>query len=368
MADKYNEFENERGDSPESAPARERDDQTPPEELPPVEPPSAGFIVQLFLVPALIVCFVVMVVAGIPWLFGRLTSGEQDWQSLVAELRDDNPHRRWRGANGLAQMLRADARRGEDGQQLTENPRIAEELAGLLEKQLGRAKQTEDDLKHQAFLARTLGFLDVPDTVIPVLREAMQPKQDLEVRKNALAAVALIAGRYADRDEPLERPELTEDLVEVSADDEPLVRQMSAYALGLMPQKSAKQRLRVLLANSDANTRVNAAIGLARQGTTEGVSVFKKILADGARPDENAAAPPRTASADEQRQAASRRFERLLALKNAIKAVGKLSGEFSAKQRQEFIGLLGPLAENHREARIRSDARSALIALRKQQQ
>ncbi|MEJ7591504.1 MAG: hypothetical protein WKF77_08135 [Planctomycetaceae bacterium] len=72
-----------------------------PEELPPVTPPSAGFIVQLFLIPALIVMAVVVVWA----LFGKLADSDNDWKQLATELSSSNEHRRWRAALGLAQLL-----------------------------------------------------------------------------------------------------------------------------------------------------------------------------------------------------------------------------------------------------------------------
>ena len=68
-----------------------------PEELPPVTPPSAGFIVQLFLIPALIVMAVVAVWA----LFGKLADSDNDWKQLATELSSSNEHRRWRAALGL---------------------------------------------------------------------------------------------------------------------------------------------------------------------------------------------------------------------------------------------------------------------------
>ena len=72
-----------------------------PEELPPVKPPSAGFIVQLFLIPALIVMAVVAVWA----LFGRLADSGTDWAQLVVELGSGNEHRRWRAAQELQKCL-----------------------------------------------------------------------------------------------------------------------------------------------------------------------------------------------------------------------------------------------------------------------
>ena len=52
-------------------------------ELPPVEAPSAGFVVQLFVIPAAVVVVVVIV-----WLlFGKLAGGERDAMEYVRQLR-----------------------------------------------------------------------------------------------------------------------------------------------------------------------------------------------------------------------------------------------------------------------------------------
>lgn len=91
------------------------------ESLPPVEPPSAKFIVQLFVVPGLIVAAIV----GVWLLFGKLASAEQDWQALVADMKSSNEHRRGRGAMGLAQALAVDQNRKSDGPRLTTNPQVA---------------------------------------------------------------------------------------------------------------------------------------------------------------------------------------------------------------------------------------------------
>ena len=50
--------------------------------LPPVEPPSAGFIVQLFLIPALIVA----VILGVYLLFGQLAASEME--SVMSDFVD----------------------------------------------------------------------------------------------------------------------------------------------------------------------------------------------------------------------------------------------------------------------------------------
>ena len=59
-------------------------------DLPPVEPPSAGFVVQLFVIPAVVVVVVIIV-----WLlFGKLAGGERDAMEYVRQLR--SPAANWR--------------------------------------------------------------------------------------------------------------------------------------------------------------------------------------------------------------------------------------------------------------------------------
>ncbi|HVJ87704.1 MAG TPA: hypothetical protein VM452_18730, partial [Caulifigura sp.] len=111
-----------------------------PEHLPPVEPPSAGFIVQLFLVPAIIVAAVI----GLYLLFGKLAAGDTDWRQLVSDIKSDNPNVRWRAALNLAEGLDSDEDRGRDGQQLASIPEIATALNDLTLEQLKSNARNED--------------------------------------------------------------------------------------------------------------------------------------------------------------------------------------------------------------------------------
>jgi HEAT repeats len=265
----------------------------PPDDtdLPPVQPPSAGFIIQLFLVPGLIV----LVVVGVWALFGKMASGEQSWRRLVEEMKQTNPHRRWRGAMGLAQLLQADQQQGAEGERLAENPEVATALADMFREQLESKSRKPDDVSQQAFLARALGMLDAHDVVLPALQQAMRPAGDAEtgkeIRKNAIASVAVIAGRAKKRDaagdpsipgprlrKVVEFASLLDDVEAVSRDDDPLIRQLGAFTLGLLPSPRSRQRLEVLLADPDEKTRLNAAIGLARQNSTKGLPVFESVL------------------------------------------------------------------------------------------
>jgi hypothetical protein len=163
-----------------------------PEDLPPVEPPSSGYIVQLFLIPALIVAAVVAVWA----LFGKLADSGADWQQMVVDLGSGNEHRRGRAAHGLSQLLRnEEIAPPTDTVPLADQPEVIDALTSLLDESLDSVSQAPADLQHQSFLARTVGSLNDSSKTLPVLARALDSGVNTDVRQSALMAVAIIAGR-----------------------------------------------------------------------------------------------------------------------------------------------------------------------------
>jgi HEAT repeat protein len=317
-----------------------------PDDLPPVQPPSVGFIFQLFVVPALIVAAVIAV-----WvLFGKLASGEQDWEALLVELASPNDHIRHRAMNGLAQVLDTDRRLGDQGQHLSRNARIAQTLADELAQRLATPSSSESALSDEMFLSRALGAVDQPEIAIPPLIRGLQPDVNVDVRKSAITSLALIAGRAQERASPLTDPKLAAALIEFSTDSDPHLRRAAAFTLGLIDAPEVRQRLDVLLEDADWMTAVNAAIALARHGSTDGYPVFKEVFAGKAVVDPSA---PEEASASER-----------IILRNALKAVGDLAGSFSPEQRSELVEQLTQISNQHSETRIRADAVAALAKLR----
>lgn len=322
-------------------------------ELPPVEPPSAGFIVQLFVVPAIIVA----VVVGVYLLFGQLASGEQDWRKQLTDVRSDNPHVRWRGALGLAQMLQADA--AADGKRLAENRDVAEELATMLEESLEKSGASEDDLKQQEFLTRTLGLVDVDEVTLPALSTALQPGEDSTVRKNSLASLATIANRRREAGGTFHDEAVVDDVIRVTDDSEDMLRHVATYTLGLFQSSAARQRLQVLLEHRDQMTRLNAAVGLARQGSTGGLPVFQSVLVDAQSPPEAAAELPGETQSRESAEA----FEQALMLSNTLKALSQLREDLSETERQQIVSKLEPLAEAYPQPQLRVEARKLITEL-----
>lgn len=353
-----------------------------PEELPPVQPPSAGYIIQLFLIPALIV----MAVIGVWALFGKLADSDTNWQQLVSEL-NQNEHRRWRAALGLAQLLQnQNAQPDANGLVLAEQPVLADALTDLLKQSLDSRTTLEDDIKQQEFLARTLGSLRNDSRVLPTLGYALAPEWDLEVRKSSLMALAMIAGRhFEDRaassgasvvdtgangepvymlDAPLEEPTITDESVlkalNVAAQDEqPSIRHLAGYVLALVSGEAAMEQLKLMLLDGNAMARANAAVGLARNGRTDGVPALIELLRDGA------AEPDREqfqslSQEEKQRVLGERKFEQPVILSNSLRAISSLWDRMTDDQRSEVLTIAQSLAENASAADVRLQSRALL--------
>jgi hypothetical protein len=327
-------------------------DEVAAQPLPPVEPPSAGFIVQLFLVPALIVG----VIVGVWFLFGRLASGELDWRQQVVDVRSQNEHVRWRGALGLAQMLDADALQGAAGQGLSRNPEIAAALTELFDDTLTRSPRDEETRRQLEFVTKALGRLDTAESVLPVLFTAIEQDADAELHKYALTAVAMIAGRAYERQAPLDDSGLVRRIIAVSEDADMLSRHQAAFTLGLTPTPEARARLQVLLQDGDLMTRANAAIGLARQDSAEGVPVFEEVFADLAARPLNPAAAKTDTDAQEY-------FERYVLYSNCLKAVDRLQTRLTPDVRRRLASVLESVADSTGDSRIKVDTRQTLYKL-----
>lgn len=382
-------------DSPESAPpptdvvsdpSNTRPMVERPEELPPVEPPSAGYIVQLFLIPALIVAAVI----GVWALFGKLADQETDWKQLTAELGSSNEHRRWRAALGLAQVLRNQQLRPDDnGTPLAKQPEVAKALADLLKESLDSNSTLEDDIKHQEFLARTLGSLDVDEVVLPALANGLAADKNVEVRKSSLMALAMIAGReFAERaeamdstvqkklasgdsiymlQEPLSEPSVADESVwkeiKLAAQDEdPSIRHLAAFVTGLISGEDAMKVLKVMLLDGDEMARANAAVGFARSGRTDGVKVLTKLLEEGTVEMPQAEFDKLDVEA-QQKVLAYRQFEQPKLLGTCLHAIDMLWAEkLTDDERNALRPVVKKLADDSKAADIRMLAGTVLTS------
>lgn len=242
-------------------------------DLPPVEPPTAGFIIQLFVIPALVVAVVVVV-----WLlFGRLAGGERDAMDYVKLIRSENPNRRWRAAYELASLIQNEPK-------LASDPVLLGELTALLDTELARPKPDPDDETtryltyclgaFQSLNARTASGQEVDP--LATLAHALEPKQPLMVR----AAAAQSLGRLgAALPGGLTDETAVSALIRASTDAEPTLRQRACYTLGYCKGDAVAEALRDRVReDEDRMTRYNAAAALARRDDPLALDTLREML------------------------------------------------------------------------------------------
>lgn len=236
-------------------------------DLPPVEAPSAGFIVQLFVIPAVVVAVVIVV-----WLlFGKLAGGERDAMEYVRLLRSPSAH--WRAAYELASLIQNDPK-------LAGDPKLLGELTDLLAHDLEQDQSPE----LTQYVALTLGAFQTLDAQrndgrkvdpLAVLAQALAPKHPAEVRRAAAISLAKQAARVEGQ---IDNPAAIAALGQASDDSDPELRQFAVYALGFFGGEKPPQFLRERLKDPDCFVRYNAAIALGRRGDDQARGNFREML------------------------------------------------------------------------------------------
>ena len=353
-----------------------------PEELPPVTPPSAGFIVQLFVIPALIVMAVVAVWA----LFGKLADSGSDWQQLVAELGGGNEHRRWRAAQELAQLLHNERiAPPADRAPLASNPQVALALSELLKETLASPSTSPETIMQQEFLARALGGLEADDTTLPILAQTLSSDRAPDVRKSGLMAITAISGRHFDKAmgydpelaanappaprNPLEtatisNSEVLQQIRVAAQDQDAIVRHIAAYALGNISGPESISQLKVMLGDSDRQARANAAMGLARNGDAAALPVLLELLQSLTMPAADPPAASTNADQASSTEAANRRAELPVLARNCLRAVRDLWTKLTPEEQQRTTAAVQSIADTDSlMADIRVQARNLLEAV-----
>lgn len=351
-----------------------------PEELPPVSPPSAGFIVQLFLIPALIVMAVVAVWA----LFGKLADSESDWKQLVAELGSSNEHRRWRAALGIAQLLRnEEISPPADREPLARHPLVVDSLTDLFAKAIAATSPTDEEITHQEFLARTLGSLDADGKTLPILAEATKDSHTVEVRKSALMSIATIAGRHFDvatgykaasgnadasaavvRKVPLESPTISDpatwqQLQLCAQDPLPVIRHLAGFAIANVGGLAAMEQLKLMLLDGDRFARANAVVGLARNGSTESIAPMIELLNESLLPFDPKSVQGKT---DPEQRLAENTFqiEQPQVVRNCLRGISDLWDQANESQKVELKTVVEKVAADFFAPDVRIQANELL--------
>lgn len=277
-----------------------------PDDLPPVEPPSAAFLVQLFLVPGLIVAIIVCVWLAFHWL-AHLGN---DPQAYVRTLRRDNEGR-WQAALNLANDLR-----GPGGAALKADEPLATELGRILGDEVASGRTGEQTQTLRVYLCRALGEFSIPAAASPLVAQ-VKNLADLQTARAAVEALSVLetnlaaAGRTAD-----DPAAITSAVIDASRSDDIPLRLASAFTLGVVGGPGAVDRLVELASDGADDVRYNAALALARQGREESLEGLLEML--------SLEDPPLPAGTERGDAAQSQRYKRALVVINALRGVALL--------------------------------------------
>lgn len=277
---------------------------SPNDVLPPVEPPSAGFLLQLFVIPGVIVALIVMLYWGV----NKLAHGQADPHDAVEKIKRKNSGS-WQAASTLTDQLR-----NPQNSQIRSDAKLAAKLAEVLNEELDDNQQDDQSIVLRYFLAKSLGEFEVADG-LPVLLKAAETARDEkenEVRLAALEAIAVLAVQMRTHG-GLSHPRLTEVLMAAADSQEPTVRTRAAIALGAVddPNGEFSKRLERMLEDPYPDARFNAASHLARKGNAKTLEVLTEML----DPDEKAV---------EKEERALQANKRVLIVVYGLRSLGEL--------------------------------------------
>jgi HEAT repeat protein len=318
---------------------------SPDDQLPPVEPPSAGFIVRLFVIPALIVVIMFALGAGIKWLAER----ESNPMAYVEALRRNNDGR-WQAAHDLADVLR-----NPRNDQLKDDRALARELAGTLATELATGATDDLSVQLRVYLCNALGEFRVPDVLDVLVKAAASGRDETEreVRLSAMKALAVYLSAAPEKDW-IDRTEVLQAAIDASRDEAPMMRSTAAFALGAAGAPKALKRLEEMLHDGYPDVRYNAATMLARRGDERAVRVLVEMLE-----------PEQAAAVGFEEEEQSRQYKRDLILVNALRAAKDLAVE---NPRADLASLVAPverLTGDDMAPGIRVQADEVLIELKK---
>jgi hypothetical protein len=360
-------------DSPTSQP------ESPRAALPQVEPPSASFLLQLFLIPLVIVLAIVMVWLLFSWL-AHLGASPEDLVRDIGKMNDAS----WQKAYNLAEMLRK-----PQYDHLKDNPDLALELAATLDKLRTTRPDRQDEiaaaktekrrvelseafdkrLKLEEFLCKALGEMRATDG-LPALVRAAQPVDDpaaFSIRAAAIQSIAVAASHVEPKTLQANEP-LMEAVIEASrasseGPDARAYRNLAsnaAFTLGMIGGSEALDRLNFLLDDGDANTRYNAATGLARHGDARALPVILEML----DPKNTEGLDDPDAKTEEQ-VALGQEWKRALVMTNGLRAAKQLVQKKPDADYSELKKSLAKLKTADVIERVKLDARELELVLAK---
>jgi hypothetical protein len=301
--------------------------------LPEIRPPNAGFILQLFLIPMMIVSVIICV-----WLLFNFISRGETPTELVRGLQKMN-NASWQKAYTLSSLLRAPA------SELKNDEELAQELIAVLEIKLTAETTDANQVKLRIFVCKCLGEFEIDSGLSALLNAAQQTDNgnDLVIALTAVEAVAVLMSNLDESVRAENYDRIVETLLAVSNEqvenpDHALrvnqLRSAAGFALGVAGGDKAIHRLASMLDDAHPNARFNAAMGLARYGKLESTAVLLEML------------DPENTAITSGEPEGSHAFKRSVVITNAIRAVVSLSEFHQAAELADLIDAIRNLDSN----------------------
>jgi len=340
-----------------SRPSEATEALSPDDALPPVEPPSGGFLLQLFIVPGIIVLVIVAV-----WsLFGRLAQTGSNPEDFVTQL-ERGGHQRWVAAWNLVQTLQTSG-----NEAFKSDPAVVDRLANILRRQRETNSREQrngsmgplvgDDMNIEVFICRAIGEFHVTNG-LPVLLEVAKDQHEndngLKVRRAAIEgisrAVANLNPQQIDQ-----VPGLLEALVQLANDPEDGIQGPAAFALGVIGNDEALAQLEeMVLGGRGPDARYNAALGLARAGNEKAIPTLIGMVS-----------PDPLAVLDIEPNAKSRSRKEATILLNALRAIEKLLEANPSADVESLRDAVEALVAKDGEKQIKVQALAVLADLKR---
>jgi hypothetical protein len=304
----------------------------PDDQLPPVEPPSAGFILQLFVIPGVIVVVIVAVWLMFSWIAHHASTRPED---VVQGLQGSGPAR-WQRANELADMLRnsrhTDFRR---------NSNAATQLAEILQRELTTATSPggmePGAVNLRYFICRAMGEFEVADGLEVLIEAATTSRDPREqwVRRGAIQAIAVL-GYHLQQSNPnglSDYATLEPTLILLANDENELIRSETAFALGRIGTPGMMKQLEIMVDDPHSDTRYNAAVALAQQGNAIAIETLAEMLDS-----------EELGSATEEPDPQSQFVKRAVIMKNAMQGTVELARQNSESDLSSITQALQEIA------------------------
>jgi hypothetical protein len=230
---------------------------------------APALAVQFFLIPLAVVGVTVLVYVG----FRSLIADERDAREYLAEVRHGGWSRQWPAAYELSRQM--------------EDPEVRSDRTLVPELVRAFDEAKDGDPRIRRYLALAIGRLEppLPKEAVDVLTKALdepgvQWSPDLFSRLNGWADIDINEARImtiwalgSSGD-----ASVVPKLQPLYGSPDAGIRKMVVYALGALPGDAQLATLEQALRDDAPDVRWNAAIALARHGSSHGVPVLREML------------------------------------------------------------------------------------------